>query len=395
MRVIIATLLFSLLLAARSEAADLADVTLQPWSVRTNEWTADHTLTTKDGFVLAYRTFDYWWHRISTDFGTTWQIFTGEAFQAGDYILRGSTAFTGNGYFRARSVSALPVLISTDGERIPGYEEMAVGSEGQLVAVQAFSTYVSTDSGATWTPYLNPFKEDGVNLVSFNRIFHDGTSFVAALAESAQGGYGSFAGSTWRSDDGVSWRKILPQEAVCMDSQGRLVVAKAGTIYDLVGDTLVPAHAEFPDADATIDYHRVDNRIYGWNGQLLYYSDDKGTTRYRTGFPAPVYAVWTRPNPSDGKHIVQVLLSDRRIFSSIPVRPVGLASPDKVTLHGIEMRPMLTFEGTPGVTVIIEAASSPDGEWSEVARVTATGGMQVWNDNRIPSPALFYRARSQ
>jgi hypothetical protein len=171
-----------------------------------------------------------------------------------------------------------------------------------------------------------------------------------------------------------------------------LVVAKAGTIYDFVGDSLVAAHAEFPTATGSINYHRIDGRVYAPRTDLLFYSDDKGVTRYRTGFPAAIEAVWSRPD-ADAKHVIEVFVHDKRVFSSVPVKPTLL--PSEVVLHSIEMRPMLSFEGTAGSTIVIEASASSVGPWAEVSRMTATVAKQFWNDNRVPGQALFYRARSQ
>ncbi len=392
-----------------AQTNDFPDVTLEPWTVGTIDFSPSgttHCLTSSNGLVVLYNPPVLPEAQLSTNFGVTWEKISqlnSEIVSSGgatltDYIPEDSTAFAGNGYFLATLEEApggryvwTIGLMNANGDLLQGFGKMAFGG-GLLIGIQAYSTYVSADRGATWTPYLNPWMPDESALVSFNRIYYDGAGFVAVAAKGTYG-YSAFQGSTWRSSDGVTWREILATNAVAMDSQGRLVAAAAGEIYDLAGDNLVAAHAEFPTATGSIDYYRIGGRIYTANGQLLYYSDDKGVTRYVTGFPAAISAIWTKPT-SDGQYTVEVLLSDKRLFSSAPVKDTDTGS-SGVTLDSIQLRPMLTFEAPLGATVIIEASTTPNGPWSEVARLVATGAKQVWNDNRDMANSLFYRARTE
>jgi hypothetical protein len=368
--------------------ADLPDVTLAPWTVRNiSVYLSSFSFTSTDGLVLVYGNADA---QVSNNFGLSWSAFhTGS--RLANYIDSQSTAYKGNGYF-----ALLNGLVNIRGTSFVSEYDMAYGN--LLMGIETYTTHTSSNDGATWTTYLNPFSEDNVKLISFNRVFHDGTSFVAVAANSNYG-YGAFGGSTWRSNDGISWYRILDSDAVCMDSQGRLVVAKAGAIYDLVGNELVFAHMEFPTAHGAIDYHRVDGRIYRVNGDLLYYSDDKGITKYRTGFPNLISVIWTRPD-KNGRHVVQVALGNR-IFSSVPVSPMLVASKGmKLDIEVIPQqgqspaRAELTFEAPLGTTVLLQSSPTPAGPWTQAARVTAVGTKQTWDDNRDLNKVLFYRAGS-
>lgn len=99
--------LLALLLPFAALSADLPDVTLQPWTVRTIDYTpgsfgSTHSLTDTSGLVVLYSTDSFGGAppQISTDFGATWkrlyQVSIGlrtQQIRVLDYVSSDSTAF--------------------------------------------------------------------------------------------------------------------------------------------------------------------------------------------------------------------------------------------------------------------------------------------------------------
>jgi hypothetical protein len=155
------------LLTLSVSAADLVDVTLQPWTVRKIDFepfsgvsSGVRVLASADGFVLLHSV-NYLGLPapiFSWDSGMTWQNLTGNGVSVGDYIYSENSASTGNGCFLSSFPSngyMVKGLISTNGQHYVGYDKMAFGN-GLLVGIQSYSTYVSADQGTTQEPLLEP-----------------------------------------------------------------------------------------------------------------------------------------------------------------------------------------------------------------------------------------------
>lgn len=245
---------------------------------------------------------------------------------AGPYFYAGVTT-AGELPVFSRSTDGVAWSTFTGTKNVQGFKSIAAGN-GKIVAVDrayVAGVNVSTDNGASWTHYANPW---GVAGDSCGVVYNPVTGlFVAAVLRSGSNYY------AYTSADGVTWAAAGVMGTVVSANDVHMAVLSSGVIVAII-PAFIPQIVRSADGGSTWTYSTVTvpgghtfsdghllcngtNLVYhSFTGDYVWWSGDAGITLVQATTGAATSFTGSGYNPARGKFILYSATDGTRRYTS-------------------------------------------------------------------------------